>query len=75
MVCQSYLALDEHVEEVITGFWMIAFTHQVPQVVMGNPQTWKITYINTLIIKPTALSARDQIKELFSLGGGCDRRI
>lgn len=75
LIKQNYLALDEHVEEVIAGFLMISLTHQVSQIVMGDPQAWKVTNINPLVIKTAALRASNQIKQLLSLGGSGNCRI
>lgn len=69
------LALDKHVKEVIAWFLMVSFTHQVPQVVMGNPQAWQVTDINALVVETPTLRARDQIKQLLSLGGSGNSRI
>lgn len=71
----SYLALDKHVEEVIAWFLMISLTHKVSQVVMGNPQARKATDIYPLVVETAALRARDQIKQLLSLGWSSNRRI
>jgi len=70
-----HLALDNHVEEVIAGFLMFSFTHQVSQIVMSDPQSWEVTDINPLVVETTALGAHDQIKQLFSLGGSGSGRI
>lgn len=70
-----YLALNKHVEEVITGLLMISLSYQVTQVVMSNPQAREVTNINTLVIKTSTLRAGDQIKQLLCLGGSGNCRI
>lgn len=72
---KPYLALNKHVEEVIAGLLKVSFTHQVPQVVLGDPQTWKAPNINPLVVKAAALRAGNQVKQLLGLGGGGNGRI
>lgn len=69
------LAFDKHVEEVIAGFLMISLTHQVSQIVLCDPQTWKAANINPLVIETAALRASDQVKQLLCLGGSGNCRV
>lgn len=54
---------------------MVSLAHQVSEIVMRDPQAWKVTNIHPLVIKTAALRASDQIEQLLGLGGGGDRGI
>lgn len=64
-----YLALDEHVEEVVAGLLKVSLAHQVTQVVVGDPQTWEAPNVDPLVVQAAALRAGDQVKQLLCLGG------
>lgn len=72
---KPYLALDKHVEEVVAGLLKVSLTHQVSQIVLGDPQAWKAPNINPLVVEAAALRASNQVKQLLSLGGGGNGRI
>lgn len=69
------LALDEHVEEVVTGFLVISVAHQVAQVVVGDPQTREAPDVDALVVQAAALGAGDQVEQLLCLRGGGDGGI
>lgn len=70
-----YLALNEHVEEVVAGLLKVSLAHQVTQVILGDPQTWEAPDVDPLVVQAAALSAGDQVKQLLCLGGGGDGGI
>lgn len=72
---RPYLALNKHVEKVVTGFLKVSLTHQVSQIVLGDPQTWKAPNINPLVVEAAALGAGNQVKQLLGLGGSGNGRI
>lgn len=72
---KPHLALNKHVEEVIAGLLKVSLAHQVTQIVLGDPQAWEAPDINPLVVEAAALRARNQVKQLLSLGGGGNGRI
>lgn len=72
---RPHLALDEHVEEVVTGLLRLGFSTQVPQVILGNPETRQVPHTDPLVIQSAALRAGDQIKELLRLRRGQEAGI
>lgn len=72
---QAYLALDEHVEELVARLLGVPVTTQVPQVVVGDTQPRQAAHAGPLVVQPAALGAGDEVKELLRLGGGCQRGL
>lgn len=64
---RPHLALDEHVEKVVAGLLRLGFGAQVPQVIVGNPETGQVPHADALVVQSAALRAGDQIKELLGL--------
>lgn len=64
---RPHLALDEHVEEVVAGLLRLGFGAQVPQVIVGNPETRQAPRADPLVVQSAALRAGDQIEELLRL--------
>lgn len=64
---RPHLALDEHVEEVVAGLLRLGFGAQVPQVVVGNPETRQVPDADSLVVQSAALRAGNQIEQLLRL--------
>lgn len=72
---QAYLALDEHVEELVPWLLGVRVTTQVPQVVVSDAQSREAAHAGPLVIQSAALGAGDEVEELLGLGGGCQRGL
>lgn len=65
----SYLALDKHVEEVVSGLLWVAIHAQVAQVVVCDAEPWQVTDTDPLVVEAATLRAGDQVEQLLCLGG------
>lgn len=72
---QAYLALDEHVEELVAWLLGVPVATQVPQVVVGDTQPRQAAHAGPLVVQPAALGAGDEVKELLGVRGGCQRGL
>lgn len=72
---QAYLALHEHVKELVPRLLGVPIATQVPQVVMSDTQTRQAAHAGPLVVQPATLRAGNEVEELLSLWGGRQRGL